>query len=87
MSAEPNFWSSMLEHLELARKLRKLQIYYHPEKCKGVWQCYEVCPIGCWTPDDKRRIAVFHNPELCIACGACVLQCPEKAIELRVPYE
>ncbi|HEY75586.1 MAG TPA: 4Fe-4S binding protein [Thermoflexia bacterium] len=54
-----------------------------PEKCKGRWQCYEVCPVGCWTPDYARRVAIFHDPDRCIACGACVLQCPEDAIELR----
>ncbi|RME44058.1 MAG: hypothetical protein D6796_12260, partial [Caldilineae bacterium] len=31
----------------------------------------------------ERRVAIFHDPELCIACGACVLQCPRNAIELR----
>ena len=25
----------------------------------------------------------FHEAEKCIACGACVLQCPEDAIELK----
>jgi len=28
-------------------------------------------------------VVIFHDPELCIACGACVLQCPEDAIELK----
>jgi NAD-dependent dihydropyrimidine dehydrogenase PreA subunit len=84
MSTHPTFWSSLTEHWQVARTLRRLQIHFDPEKCTGVWQCYEVCPVGCWTPDyDERRKVVFHDPELCIACGACVLQCPEDAIELR----
>ncbi len=83
MSQEPTFWSSVAEHWQITRTLRELQIHFYPDRCTGVWQCYEVCPIGCWTPDYKRRIVVFHNPELCIACGACVLQCPENAIELK----
>ena len=83
MSEGPTIWSSMYEHLEIARTLRGLRIHFFPEKCKGVWQCYEVCPVGCWTPDRERRKVEFHDPELCIACGACVLQCPEEAIELK----
>jgi NAD-dependent dihydropyrimidine dehydrogenase PreA subunit len=83
MRKDPTFLTSILEHKEIAQVLRSLQIYYDAEKCTGVWQCYEVCPVGCWTPDRARRKAVFHDPEKCIACGACVLQCPEKAIELR----
>lgn len=83
MSDTPTLWSSLLEHWEIARTLRGLQIQFDPEKCTGVWQCYEVCPVGSWTPDYNRRVVIFHNPELCIACGACVLQCPQAAIELK----
>jgi NAD-dependent dihydropyrimidine dehydrogenase PreA subunit len=83
MSMQPTLRSSLTEHLKFARELRTLQIHFYPQKCKGIWQCYEVCPVGCWTPNYKERVAVFHNPEKCIACGACVLQCPEDAIELR----
>jgi NAD-dependent dihydropyrimidine dehydrogenase PreA subunit len=83
MRRDPTFWSSLAEHIQIARRLRGLQIYFKPDRCVGVWQCYEVCPVGCWTPDRERRKAVFKHGERCVACGACVLQCPEKAIELR----
>jgi NAD-dependent dihydropyrimidine dehydrogenase PreA subunit len=78
-------WRNILQ--KEARHLtdaRKLQIYFDPEKCTGVWQCYEVCPTSCWAPDMEARKATFHDGDHCIACGACVLQCPEGAIELRV---
>lgn len=83
MASEPGFWSSLAEHVQIARRLRSLEIHFYPERCKGVWQCYEVCPVGCWRPDYDRRVVIFHDGERCIACGACVLQCPEDAIELR----
>ncbi len=79
----PTFTEALLEHLEIARTLRHLRIHFYPEKCKGVFQCYEVCPIGCWTPDYEHRIVIHHDAEKCIACGACVLQCPKGAIELK----
>ncbi len=75
---------SMLAELEKVRTLRYLTIQLDENKCKGTWQCYQVCPIGCWTPNLKTRIVKFHDPDLCIACGACVLQCPEDAIRLTV---
>jgi NAD-dependent dihydropyrimidine dehydrogenase PreA subunit len=83
MDNEPNFFSSLAEHWELARKLRGLRINFDPEKCTGVWQCYDVCPIGLWQPDHNLRKAHFVGIDNCIACGACVLQCPQGAIELK----
>jgi ferredoxin len=83
MAMQPTLRSSLRDHLRFARKLRTLEIHFYPEKCKGVWQCYEVCPVGCWTPDYRTRVAAFHDAKRCVACGACVLQCPEDAIELR----
>jgi NAD-dependent dihydropyrimidine dehydrogenase PreA subunit len=82
VSAKPTLWSSLAEHWQIARRLRGLRVHFDSEKCSGDWQCCEVCPVGCWTPDRVHRVAVFHDPERCIACGACVLQCPENAIEL-----
>lgn len=79
----PTLWSSLTEHWHIARTLHDVQIRFDEDKCTGTWQCYEVCPVGCWTPDRTRRKVMFHDPNLCIACGACVLQCPEDAIELR----
>ena len=83
MTMQPTLRSSLKDHLKFARELRNLEIHFYQEKCKGVWQCYDVCPVGCWTPDYKKRVVIFHDAERCIACGACVLQCPEDAIELR----
>lgn len=85
MTEKPSIGSLLGEHLHLARTLRELKIHFDPELCRGVWQCYEVCPVGCWQPDREHRVAVFYRGELCVACGACVLQCPADAIELKVP--
>jgi NAD-dependent dihydropyrimidine dehydrogenase PreA subunit len=82
-SQRPTLRESLLEHLAIARTLRDLQIHFDESKCVGAWECYAVCPVGCWTPDYARRKAIFHNAERCIACNACVLQCPEDAIRLE----
>jgi NAD-dependent dihydropyrimidine dehydrogenase PreA subunit len=66
------------------QQLRHLEIQFDESRCKGVWQCYEVCPIGCWQPNYAKRLVAFVNGHLCVACGACVLQCPEDAIRLEV---
>jgi NAD-dependent dihydropyrimidine dehydrogenase PreA subunit len=87
MTESPSMREMLSEHIDLARRLRVLQIHFYPERCKGVWQCYEVCPIGCWRPDYERRVVDFEHGERCIACGACVLQCPEQAIELKMPND
>lgn len=66
------------------RDLRRLEIRFDPDLCTGTWQCYEVCPIGCWTRDYENRVALFASECNCVACGACVLQCKPKAIQLEV---
>ena len=83
MGENPSLKSTLLEHLKLARELRSMKIRFDPEKCKGVRQCIEVCPVGCWSPDEGNRKVRFEHAGRCIACGACVLQSPEHAIELR----
>jgi len=84
MSQSPSLGSLLREHVSLALSLRQLQIYFDPTRCQGVWDCYEVCPVGCWLPDLDRGVVVLQHIDRCIACNACVLQCPEGAIELKV---
>jgi len=84
MEENPKMTDLLLEHLELARNLRRLKIYFDQDKCAGVWECVQVCPVNCWEKDPSARKAIFIHPENCIACNACVLQCPEGAIELKV---
>jgi NAD-dependent dihydropyrimidine dehydrogenase PreA subunit len=83
MKKLPTLMNLLGEHLQLAFSLRGMQIHFDATKCKGLWQCYEVCPVGCWLPDKSCCVVELHHLEKCIACGACVLQCPEGALELR----
>jgi NAD-dependent dihydropyrimidine dehydrogenase PreA subunit len=78
-----SLWSLLTENIKNPGKFRKVQIRFDPGKCTGTYQCYAVCPVGCWTPDPVHRKVIFHDPSKCIACGACVLQCPQDAIELK----
>jgi NAD-dependent dihydropyrimidine dehydrogenase PreA subunit len=82
--ANPRLKDLLVEHLDLAVNLRRLKIYFDADKCRGVWECIQVCPVGCWEADLPAKKARFVHAERCIACNACVLQCPEDAIELRV---
>jgi NAD-dependent dihydropyrimidine dehydrogenase PreA subunit len=84
MSASPR-WSALLkEHWHLARSLRHLEIIFEPERCIGMFECYQVCPVDCWRLFKDEGRVEFVGAERCIACNACVLQCSAGAIELRV---
>ncbi len=82
VTSEPTLWSSLTVHLHYARTLRGMSIRYQRDLCRCCRQCIEVCPVGCWSVGTLGSWASFHDAERCIACGACVLQCPEGAIEL-----
>lgn len=84
MTASPGWRELLLEHWHLARTLRRLEIIFAPERCIGLWECYEVCPVDCWEPDYQRDVVAFVGAERCIACNACVIQCSAGAIELIV---
>lgn len=58
--------------------------------------CVDVCPVDCingpidiaglgrevegMTDEQKKGLQLYINPEECIDCGACVPECPVKAI-------
>lgn len=51
--------------------------------CKNT-VCVSVCPVNCFH-EDKDMLVI--DPVECIDCGACVPECPTKAIfpAIRVP--
>lgn len=84
MTDSPPLTDLLLEHWHLARTLRRLSIVFSPERCVGLFECYEVCPVDCWRRDEAQGVVEFIGAERCIACNACVLQCTAQAIELKV---
>jgi NAD-dependent dihydropyrimidine dehydrogenase PreA subunit len=84
MCASPGWTTLLMEHWHLARSLRRLEIVFEPERCIGLFECYQVCPVDCWRPLNEEGRVEFIGAERCIACNACVLQCKADAIELKV---
>jgi len=49
-----------------------------PEKCRGSLVCMRACPTrAIRVRDCKAKV----NPKLCIACGECIVACPEGAFK------
>ena len=84
MGERTDFKAMLKKEWRTVRELRHLRIFFDPQRCSGAWQCYEVCPIGLWTPDYSQRVVTLDQSLPCIACGACVLQCPSQAIRLSI---
>jgi NAD-dependent dihydropyrimidine dehydrogenase PreA subunit len=59
---------------------RRWTIAFEPERCEGIYRCWEVCPEACFDKlETQRRVALTHD-DRCIRCGACVVQCPRDAL-------
>lgn len=53
------------------------------EKCTGCGVCADICPLQVFRREG--RATEVKRPYECWHCNACVLDCPAKAIELRLP--
>jgi ferredoxin len=54
-------------------------------KCTGAAECVKVCPSEVLVMDGKRHKVRIDQPEACIRCGACIVQCPDDALQFRFP--
>lgn len=59
---------------------REWRIALDPERCAGVYRCWEVCPEACFEKVPGRTIVDLAHDERCVRCGACVVQCPKDAL-------
>jgi NAD-dependent dihydropyrimidine dehydrogenase PreA subunit len=62
---------------------RRWHIVVDPERCRGVFSCFEVCPEACFEKQQEPRLAFHAHSERCIRCGACVVQCPQDAVHFE----
>ncbi|MHB1134031.1 MAG: indolepyruvate ferredoxin oxidoreductase subunit alpha [Chloroflexota bacterium] len=50
------------------------------DKCQGIGDCVDACPVGVIEMVSGKCEAV-HNDE-CLECEACISSCPNSAIEM-----
>lgn len=56
------------------------------ETCELCGICYDVCPQNVFAFENDNQVTVAY-PDECWHCGACVLDCPVRAIRLRLPLQ
>ncbi len=70
--------------------LRKLKEKNMPpvinqELCTGCGTCADICPMNVFEQDAPKTEPRVAYGEECWHCNACVLDCPKKAVSLRIP--
>ncbi len=63
------------------RYLQESTLHYDAQKCIGCGNCLEVCPHQVFELELNR--AECRDPGACMECGACALNCPAGAIQVR----
>jgi len=50
-------------------------------KCIGCKMCLEVCPHNVFAMKTKK--AIIRDLDACMECGACMMNCPTKALKVK----
>ena len=58
--------------------------YILEDRCTRCGMCAAVCPMQLFKHEKNQTPQVAY-PEECWHCNACVLDCPKKAVTLRIP--
>jgi len=63
-----------------------MQIRISSERCNGCGECVEICPCDVFRLNSETGRAEAKYEVDCWYCGACEMDCPAQAIEVRLPY-
>ena len=55
------------------------------EKCNGCGVCVDICPTDVFRMVNKGEPPEIRYFEECWHCNACVLDCKQTAVSLRIP--
>mgnify|MGYP002152873136 CR=1 FL=1 len=55
------------------------------EKCNKCGICADICPMHVISMKKGKEYPDIKYQEECWHCNACVLDCPQEAVNLRIP--
>ena len=55
------------------------------EKCTSCKRCYELCPLDIIAWDEEENRPYVKYPDECQLCFICQVECPAKAIKVKIP--
>ncbi len=70
-------------HIFSAEKQNEGIIQQNIDKCNNCRVCLMVCPKSVFDIVEKKKVRITNKSE-CFACNACVTQCTENALQLRI---
>lgn len=54
-------------------------------KCTKCKKCYDLCPQDVLAMDENTGYPYSKYPGECWFCGICWMECPKRAIDIRLP--
>ncbi|MGD9212183.1 MAG: ferredoxin family protein [Desulfobacteraceae bacterium] len=63
----------------------RLPIKIDYTKCIACGNCYNICPLDVYTWDEEKQLPVPTYIMECWFCGACMMDCPNRAIDIQYP--
>jgi NAD-dependent dihydropyrimidine dehydrogenase PreA subunit len=63
-----------------------MQIQISPDRCNGCGVCVDICPCDVFRMKEEPALAEAKYEIDCWYCGACEMDCPTQAIEVKLPY-
>ena len=55
------------------------------KRCIGCKRCYTLCPLDIFSWNDANNKPIVAYEDECWHCGICWMECPKRAIDIKLP--